>query len=85
MHFKLFKFFIFLFPLLSLAQLDKLPEEWKKDKDLKNASIGFCVMNAATFELISEYNSHQLQIPASTLKSCDHLGSPEFTWLELPL
>jgi len=64
----MYKLFIFLFPLLSLAQLDKLPEEWKKDKDLKNASIGFCVMNAVTSDLISEYNSHQLLIPASTLK-----------------
>jgi serine-type D-Ala-D-Ala carboxypeptidase/endopeptidase (penicillin-binding protein 4) len=57
-----------IFPLISQSQLISFIEDWKNDKDLKNASIGFCVMDAATSELISEYNSRQLLVPASTLK-----------------
>lgn len=60
--------FLFLLPLLCQAQLSSVLEEWKNDKDLKHASIGYCVMNAASSEIISEYNSHQLLVPASTLK-----------------
>jgi len=55
-------------PWFANAQLNTFIEEWKNDKDLKHSSIGFCVMNAATSEIISEYNSRQLLVPASTLK-----------------
>ncbi|PBQ31163.1 D-alanyl-D-alanine carboxypeptidase/D-alanyl-D-alanine-endopeptidase [Sphingobacteriaceae bacterium] len=64
-----------------LAQLNLISEEWKKDPDLKGASIGFCVMNAATSEILAEFNSTQLLTPASTLKivttaaALDLLGS----------
>ncbi len=60
--------FIVFIPGFLTAQLNTFIKEWKNDKDLKNASIGFCVMNAAGSEIISEYNSRQLLIPASTLK-----------------
>lgn len=59
--------FLFLSAFAS-AQLTAISDEWKKDPDLKGASIGFCVMNAATSEVIGEYNSTQLLTPASTLK-----------------
>lgn len=59
---------LLILPLISPSQLSSLIEDWKNDKDLKNGSIGFCVMDAATSELISEYNSRQLLVPASTLK-----------------
>lgn len=57
-----------LFPLLCRAQISRITEEWKTDKSLKNASIGFCILNAKTSAVISEYNSTQALIPASTLK-----------------
>lgn len=50
------------------AQLNTVIENWKTHKDLKSASIGFCVLDAKTSEIISEYNAHQFLIPASTLK-----------------
>jgi serine-type D-Ala-D-Ala carboxypeptidase/endopeptidase (penicillin-binding protein 4) len=59
---------LLLLPLAFPAQLNTVFESWKTDKDLKNATIGFCVLNAKTSEVISEYNSHQFLIPASTLK-----------------
>jgi len=59
---------IYFLPLVSLAQLSAFAEEWKKDKDLKNASIGFYVMTASGAEVIAEYNASQLLVPASTLK-----------------
>ena len=64
----LFLMTFLLAPLGSISQLNPLIEEWKNDKDLKNASIGFCVLNAANSEVISEYNSRLLLVPASTLK-----------------
>jgi serine-type D-Ala-D-Ala carboxypeptidase/endopeptidase (penicillin-binding protein 4) len=51
------------------GQINTVLEAWKADKDLKNATIGFCVMNAKTSEIISEYNAHTFLIPASTLKA----------------
>lgn len=60
-----------LFTLLSFypsAQVSALPDTWKADKDLKSATIGFCVLDAKSGEVISEYNSHTYLIPASTLK-----------------
>ncbi|WP_317898274.1 D-alanyl-D-alanine carboxypeptidase/D-alanyl-D-alanine endopeptidase [Aurantibacillus circumpalustris] len=60
--------FLALLPLFTQAQLTAFEEEWKNDKDLKNASVGYCVMNAASSEVLAEYNSRQLLVPASTLK-----------------
>ena len=59
---------LFCLPLLMPAQISAFEEEWKNDKDLKNASIGYCVMNANSSEVLAEYNSRQLLVPASTLK-----------------
>ncbi|MBA3663887.1 MAG: D-alanyl-D-alanine carboxypeptidase/D-alanyl-D-alanine-endopeptidase, partial [Bacteroidetes bacterium] len=61
-------FFLVAFPLVFTAQLSTVVENWKADKDLKNAAIGYCVLDAKSSEVISEYNSHQFLIPASTLK-----------------
>lgn len=58
----------FLAPLLCHGQLSSFAEAWKNDKDLKNASIGFCVLDARTSSLVSEYNAQLGLIPASTLK-----------------
>ena len=67
MFFRVFLFLIFLSSSVC-GQLNSVLEEWKNDKDLKNASIGFCVINAGTSEQVAEYNSRQLLVPASTLK-----------------
>lgn len=61
-------FTLVLCPPLIRAQLNLVTESWKTDKDLKSAAIGYCVLDAKTSEIISEYNSHQYLIPASTLK-----------------
>jgi D-alanyl-D-alanine carboxypeptidase/D-alanyl-D-alanine-endopeptidase (penicillin-binding protein 4) len=55
-------------PVLCHAQLSTFSETWKNDKDLKNASIGFCVLDARTSSVIAEYNPQLGLIPASTLK-----------------
>ncbi len=59
---------IFVLPLFLSGQINKLVEQWNNDKTLKSASIGFCIQNAKTSEVISQYNSYQFLIPASTLK-----------------
>jgi D-alanyl-D-alanine carboxypeptidase/D-alanyl-D-alanine-endopeptidase (penicillin-binding protein 4) len=48
--------------------IDAIINEYKNDKSLESASISFCVLNASTSEIISEYNSKSALIPASTLK-----------------
>ena len=59
----------FLTPAICLAQLSPLTEAWKNDtKGLKNASIGYCVLDAATASVVLEYNAHLALVPASTLK-----------------
>jgi D-alanyl-D-alanine carboxypeptidase/D-alanyl-D-alanine-endopeptidase (penicillin-binding protein 4) len=50
------------------SQISSVVEEWKNDKDLKSASIAYCVLDAASSSVVAEYNSHQFMIPASTLK-----------------
>ena len=61
--------FLFIFVCFNLtAQLELLKQNWATDIDLKNASYGFCVLNAKTAEPIAEYNAHLALIPASTLK-----------------
>lgn len=59
---------LLLLPSVFSGQIKSLPESWRNNKDLKSASIGFCVMDASTSSVIAEYNSHQFLIPASTLK-----------------
>lgn len=75
MYFKIAFIIISCFLILSKVayaqnktQLDAIVNEYKKDKSLENASISYCLLNAQTSELISEYNSKQFLIPASTLK-----------------
>lgn len=55
-------------PLLFNAQISTVVEGWKADKDLKSATLSFCVIDTKTGEVISELNSHQYVIPASTQK-----------------
>lgn len=55
-------------PLCINAQISSVVEEWKTDKDLKSATLSFCVIDTKTGEVISELNSHQYVIPASTQK-----------------
>ena len=59
---------LILFPSLFTCQINRLVENWKNNKDLKNASIGFCVLEAASASVVAEYNAHEFLIPASTLK-----------------
>jgi D-alanyl-D-alanine carboxypeptidase/D-alanyl-D-alanine-endopeptidase (penicillin-binding protein 4) len=61
-------FILFIFPFVGLSQNFDFEKTWKTDKDLKGASIGFCVMDVKTSEVIQESNSKQQLIPASTLK-----------------
>jgi D-alanyl-D-alanine carboxypeptidase/D-alanyl-D-alanine-endopeptidase (penicillin-binding protein 4) len=61
-------FLIFFLPIAVHAQLDTFSRAWRNDKALKSAAIGFCVMEAGSEKLISQYNSQQFLIPASTLK-----------------
>ena len=72
-HLRLIYFLTFLFIIkISFAQkinnIDSVIDEYKNDKSLENGSISFCLLNAQTSELISEYNSKTILIPASTLK-----------------
>jgi D-alanyl-D-alanine carboxypeptidase/D-alanyl-D-alanine-endopeptidase (penicillin-binding protein 4) len=60
--------FLFFLSFAAKAQLSTVIENWKKDKDLKSATIGFCVLDAKTSSVVAEYNSHQFLVPASTLK-----------------
>jgi serine-type D-Ala-D-Ala carboxypeptidase/endopeptidase (penicillin-binding protein 4) len=55
-------------PTFFQAQLNVVLDSWKNDKDLKGASFGYSVRNLKTDEIIAEHNSHELMIPASTLK-----------------
>lgn len=61
-------FYIFLFPCLVFAQLNKFVAEWEKDKDLKGALLSYCVYDYKNDLIIAEQNSHKFMIPASTLK-----------------
>jgi D-alanyl-D-alanine carboxypeptidase/D-alanyl-D-alanine-endopeptidase (penicillin-binding protein 4) len=67
MTFRIF-LLVFLLTGTAKAQLSSFAEEWKKDKGLKNAAIGFYVMEAANSKPVAELNAHQLLVPASSLK-----------------
>ena len=64
---KLF-YLLLLFPFFLSAQLNSVVKNWEADKDLKSATIGYCVMDVKTTSVIAEYNSHTYLIPASTQK-----------------
>ena len=67
----MFKFLLLLLVTLSIAsnaQISSIIQSWKNNKDLKSASIGFCVLDAKTDDILSEHNAHEFLIPASTLK-----------------
>jgi len=66
---------IFTLPIVALSQKFDFADAWKNDQELKGASIGFCVMDAKTSEVLEEYNSKQLLIPASTLKVLTTAGA----------
>ncbi len=55
-------------PIFLIGQKTDFANEWKKDKALKGASLAYCVMDAKTASIISEYNAIEQVIPASTLK-----------------
>ncbi len=55
-------------PLCFKGQIATVVESWKADKDLKSATLSFCVLDAKTGAVLNELNSHQYVIPASTLK-----------------
>ena len=59
---------LFLLPAFFTAQINTVIETWKADKDLKSATLSFCVLDAKSGAVIAELNSHQYVIPASTLK-----------------
>lgn len=60
-------FLLTVFTFRLSAQL-KSAENWKKDKDLKGATLAYCVLNAKTASVVAEQNSATFLIPASTLK-----------------
>lgn len=51
-----------------IYNIDAIIDEYKKDKSLENGNFSYCLLNAQTTELISDFNSKTLLIPASTLK-----------------
>jgi D-alanyl-D-alanine carboxypeptidase/D-alanyl-D-alanine-endopeptidase (penicillin-binding protein 4) len=55
-------------PILCSAQIETIAAEWKKDPALEHASIGYCIRDARTSEIILELNAQVALIPASTLK-----------------
>jgi len=61
-------FCLLLFPVFASAQLQEIINEWEKDKDLRNASIGFSVIDTRSGKTISEYHASTALVPASTLK-----------------
>ncbi len=61
-------FLLFLCGLTALAQPQKVAEEWKNDPQLRGASIGYCVSEAATGKVLAQYNADLSLSAASTLK-----------------
>ena len=55
-------------PNVYAGQIQQILQTWQEDKDLKNAGIGFCAMDAKTSTIITQYNQQLALIPASTLK-----------------
>lgn len=55
-------------PALAQSPVQKVLEAYKADKDLKNASYGFCILDAQSGKVIEEHNADMSLVPASTLK-----------------
>lgn len=51
------------------AQEFKCKQEWANDKDLKNATLSYCVINLSNGLVVDELNSHTSVVPASTQKA----------------
>ncbi len=64
-----FIFILFAGCLFSQKQIDDVINVWKADKSLNSATLSFCVVEAASGKVVSEYNSHTFVMPASTLKA----------------
>ena len=47
----------------------KWQQNWKADKDLKSATLGYCVLDAKTSTVVAEYNSHQY-LPLKVAMKC---------------
>src|SRR4051812_9366903 len=56
-------------PSFAQKNIDSVIADWKADKNLVNGTLSFCVMEAASGKVLSEYNSHTFVMPASTLKA----------------
>ncbi len=50
------------------AQVYKSKDAWATDKDLKGATLSYCVINANTGLVVDELNAHTFVVPASTQK-----------------
>jgi serine-type D-Ala-D-Ala carboxypeptidase/endopeptidase (penicillin-binding protein 4) len=57
-----------LLPLYSISQVTAVVDQWKADSSLKNASIGICIREAVSGQVLYELNSSLSLVPASTLK-----------------
>lgn len=51
------------------AQVYKSKEAWAIDKDLKSATLSYCVINTNTGLVVDELNAHNFVVPASTQKA----------------
>jgi D-alanyl-D-alanine carboxypeptidase/D-alanyl-D-alanine-endopeptidase (penicillin-binding protein 4) len=51
------------------AQVYKSKDNWVSDKDLKSATLSYCVINANTGVMVDELNAHTFVVPASTQKA----------------
>lgn len=56
------------FNLSGQNTIEKLMDDWSKDKALINGTHAFCILNAADGTIVKEHNAHTSVIPASTLK-----------------
>lgn len=63
--------------ILLQAQPARVLEDWKKDPALKGASYAFCVSDARSGSVITEYNADLSLIPASTQKIFTTAGALE--------
>ena len=59
---------VLFFSLSGNAQISELLKAWQADPNLKFAAIAFSVRDVSTGEIISEQQSKQVLIPASTQK-----------------
>ncbi|MEI6021829.1 MAG: D-alanyl-D-alanine carboxypeptidase [Bacteroidota bacterium] len=62
-------------PIFLIGQKTDFAKEWKNDKGLRGASLAYCVMDAKTSSVLSEFNAFEQIIPASTLKIVSTTGA----------